>query len=379
LGEEKDPSSIGVKALDDLTLELVLEDQTGYVMNLLATGFPVPRHVVEKYGEAWTESDCLVTNGPFRLEKWDSGEVILLSRNPEYPGRFPGNVERVELCLLDRSTKLKLYENGELDLYWISQSSPEEDRARQRFPEDFISAPGTMTSYVGFNTDRKPFDDRKVRQAFALATDKVTLADELMRGFEFPALGGFVPPGMPGHTKEIGPSFDPERARGLLKEADYLSGEDFPIIEYFYGGGCLRAPNLCAQWEEYLGVEIQCKSLDWPQLLNLLDTDPPHIYSMAWAADYPDPDNFLRTAHFQELTGWQHDEYQELVEGARRSGNQEERIKMYHEAERILVEEVPIVPLTYPRLQVLVKPWVKNFRVAGALRAWYKEIILEPH
>jgi ABC-type transport system substrate-binding protein len=236
-----------------------------------------------------------------------------------------------------------------------------------------------MTSYIGFHTDRPPFDDPRVRQAFALATDKVKLADVTLRGFEFPAVGGFVPPGLPGHSTEAILPFDLERARELLQEAGYPDGVGFPSVEFFSAAGCMRTPSLAKQWHENLGVEIKCEQFEWIQYTQRLYEEPPHIYAMSWAADYPDPDNFLRTAHFQGLCRWRHEAYENLVEEARRESDQDKRMRMYHEAERILVEEVPIIPLTYPRFHVLVKPWVKKFRAVGALRAWYKEIIIEPH
>jgi len=173
--------------------------------------------------------------------------------------------------------------------------------------------------------------------------------------------------------------FDPERAQELLEEAGYPNGDGFPSIEFFFSGDSIIAQSLAEEWQEKLGVGIKCEHFEWGQFLEQLNEEPPHIYTMSWAADYPDPDNFLRTAHFQGLTRWRNETYENLVEEARRVSDQDKRMKMYHEAERILVEEVPIIPLTYPRFHVLVKPWVKKFRAAGALRAWCKEIIIEPH
>ncbi|HEY44727.1 MAG TPA: protein kinase [Anaerolineae bacterium] len=379
-GEVTDPDCVGIRALNDMTLEFEHEDRVGYALHLLSVGFPVPRHIVEEHGEAWTELGNLVTNGPFRLEEWQPGRSMTLTRNPRYPGSFPGNVEQVELCLIaDRSKKLQMYVDGALDIYGLWPHSIENDRARQGFAGEYLSYPETVTSYVGFDTSRPPFDDVRVRQAFALATDKVRLADETLRGFDFPALGGFVPPGLLGHTKEIKTSCDPKRAQDLLKEAGYPDGVGFPSVEFFFGGDCVRAPSLADQWYESLGVEIKCEHFEWSQYSKRLVEEPPHLFTMAWAADYPDPDNFMRTAHFQELTRWHNETYENLVEEARRVGDQEERMKMYHEAERILVDEVPIIPLTYIRWHILVKPWVKKVQIAGAFRSWYKEIVLEPH
>jgi oligopeptide transport system substrate-binding protein len=379
-GEVTNPESVGVRALDDLTLELEHEDQVGYVLHLLTLGFPVPRHIVEQHGEAWTEMGNLVTNGPFCLKEWQPGKLIILTRNPDYPGRFSGNVERVEICFIEgRPKKLKMYEDGDLDTYWLWPPSIENDRARQRFAGEYLSMPLPSTSYLGFHTGRPPFDDPRVREAFALAIDKMKLANVTLKGFEFPALGGFVPPGLPGHMKEFERSFDPERATELLKEAGYPPGPGFPLVEFLYAADCSRAPHLISQWQENLGIEIRGEGMPWGQYTQRLNEEPPHIYAMAWAADYPDPDNFLRAAHFQGLSRWHHETYENLVEEARRVSDQDKRMKMYHEAERILADEIPIVPLSYMRFHMLVKPWVKNLRLAGAMRPWFKDVILEPH
>jgi oligopeptide transport system substrate-binding protein len=232
---------------------------------------------------------------------------------------------------------------------------------------------------VGFNTNRQPFDDSRVRQAFAQTTDKVKLADVTLRGFSFPAIGGFVPPGILGHTKEIKTPYDPEMAQDLLRDAGYPDGAGFPSVELFYGGDNIIASNLAKEWQEKLGIEIHCEHFEWNQYTKKLNEEPPHIYTMSWAADYPDPDNFMRVAHFQGLSRWHNETYENLVEEARRVGDQDKRMKMYHEAERILADEIPIIPLTYMRWHVLAKPWVKNLRLTGGFRPWWKEIVLEPH
>jgi oligopeptide transport system substrate-binding protein len=379
-GEIADPDTVGVRALDDMTLELEHEDRVGYALHLLSMGFPVPKHIVEEYGEAWSELGHLVTNGPFRLEDWQPGNSITLIRNPDYPAQFPGNVERVEICFIeDRSKKLKMYQDGELDCYWLWPPSVENDRARQRFAGEYLSIPGLITAYLGFNTSRSPFTDLRVRQAFALAIDKVKLADVSLRGYEFPAMGGFVPPGLLGHSREIKTTFDPEKAQDLLKEAGYPNGVGFPPVEFFFAGESPTVPSLADQWKDNLGVNVNCINFEWGQYTQRLNEEPPHMYTMAWAADYPDPDNFMRTAHFQGLTHWHNETYEKLVEEARREIDREARIRIYHEAEKILTEEIPIIPLTYPRLHVLVKPWVKNFILVGGTSPWLRGIVIEPH
>ncbi len=191
-----------------------------------------------------------------------------------------------------------------------------------------------------------------------------------------------MPPGVPGHSPEIGLPCDVERARKLLAEAGYPSGQGFPVVEC-----CARTDqadlgeNLQAQWREHLGVQIEWRMVEWQEILARLGEQVPNLLIMGWVADYPDPDNFLRAriGHVQQQSGWRNEGYDSLVKRAQRSLDQEERIKLYLEAERILVEEAPILPVFHRSVRLLVKPWVTRFPTTG-LREWFlKDVIIEPH
>jgi ABC-type oligopeptide transport system substrate-binding subunit/DNA-binding SARP family transcriptional activator len=379
---------VGVRALDEHTLAVELEKPTGYFLHLLTTNhtYPVPRHVVDAQGEDWTEAGYIVTNGPFRLEAWDRGESMRLSRNSGYHGRFGGNLERVELIFRRGGTSadsevLERYEAGDLDVLDVGNLPlPVRDRARQRHAEDYITGPYLFTGYAGFNVSRSPFDDHKVRRAFVLATDREALANVALGGYEFPATGGFVPPGMPGHSAEIGLPYEPDRARQLLAEAGYPGGRGIPTVE-------LLAPQIMisvceplqAQWRENLGIEVSYETMEWAPLRHRLTGAPPHMYVANWIADYPDPEIFLRANLFRRSTRWRNDAYEGLLEEARRVMDQEKRMKLYQQADRILVEEAPIIPLTHMRMHLLVKPWVSRYPTS-AIRYWFwKDVIIEPH
>ena len=140
-----------------------------------------------------------------------------------------------------------------------------------------------------------------------------------------------------------------------------------------------QAEYLQAQWRDNLGVEIPWEIMDWEQYLARLDKVPAHIVQFTWIADYPDPDSFLRTGNVQQRTRFHDDTYDQLVEKARRVMEQEERLRLYAQADRILIEAAAIIPLTYSRSHVLVKPWVHKFP-ASSLNQWlWKDIILEAH
>ena len=373
---------LGVQALDEVTLVVELEGPTGHFLHLLAytITYPVPRHVVEVHGEAWTEVGKIVTNGPFRLEAWQRGESMVLVRNPAYHGRFRGNVERVELCLLaEWSAILAMYEADGLDVLNLQYFPPPDmDRARQRHVGEYVSLPKLTTSYVGFDVRRPPFDDPRVRRAFVLATDRETLAGVVMRGLRVPATGGFVPPGIPGHSAGIGLPYDPDRARQLLAEAGYPGGRGFPVVDSLTRRES-QSEYLQAQWRENLKVEITWEAIGLGMLVYGLNREPPHMFLVVWSADYPDPDSFLRVSPVQHWTRWQNEAFDVLVEEARRATDQGERMKLYQQADQILVEEAAIMPLTYGRGHLLVKPWVRNYAISATGKRFWKDIIIEPH
>jgi oligopeptide transport system substrate-binding protein len=383
-GQITDPDRVGVRALDELTLAVELEGPTNYFPYILAISplLPVPRHVVQAHGAAWEEPGRIVTNGPFRLTAWERGESLVLERNPTYHGRFTGNLQRVECSFLSGQPArfLQLYEEDRLDI--CSDLAPAEmNLARQRYAGEFVSGPRLSIDFIGFDVSRPPFDDRRVRRAFALATDREMLAHVALRGYAFPATGGLVPPGMPGHSPGIGLPYDPEAARHLLAEAGYPGGRGFPAIDCLARddpGHDLLCEYLQAQWLENLGVEITWQEIEWGRFPDRMSENIPHLWMVGWWADYPDPDDYLRVLYWLAHV-WQHKVYDRLVGGARRVMDQEERMRMYQRADKILIEESPVIPLAYLRFHMLVKPWVRKY-LTSPLRWWFwKDVIIEPH
>jgi len=382
-GQAPTPDSVGVRALDELTLVVELEGPTGYFLHLLARSvtYPVPQHVVGAKSAAWTEVGNIVTNGPFRLEARQPGQSMVLSRNPDYHGRFSGNVQRVEVSLLaEFSAQLEQYEANSLDVCDLWGLTAEMTRARQRHTGDYISVPRPRVNYVGFDLRRLPFDDPRVRRAFVLAVNRETLAGAIQEGYFSSATGGFVPPGLPAHSAGIGLPYDPDQARGLLAEAGYPGGRGFPAVNA--AAGLANDPvseYLSTQWRENLGVEIVWETLEWAMLLDRLKEAPPHLLRTGWAADYPDPDNFLRVALAQYYTQPWNEAYDNLVEGARRITDQAKRMEMYREADRMLIESAAIMPLTYGRSHLLVKPWVSTYPLSATKELPWKDVVIEPH
>lgn len=221
-----------------------------------------------------------------------------------------------------------------------------------------------------------------MRQAFTLATDREALAHVTLRGYVFPASGGLVPPRMPGHSPGIGLRYDPETARQLLAETGYPGGHGFPTVESLAPDLYLARPaldHLAGQWHENLGVRIAWKTMEWDKFGDRVLRRTPHLWLLRWLADYPDPDSFLRASIWRVISAWENRVYDELVEGARRLEDQKERMKMYQRADRILVEEAPLLLLYYGRFHLLVKQWVSRYPSSSAKQWFWKDVVIEPH
>jgi len=376
MGEASDPDQVGVKSIDAFTLEVKLERPASYFLHLLTILYPVPQHVVEAHGEAWTEPGNLVTNGPFLLESYQPSESIILARNPAYHGRFPGNLQGVEVKLnlpILSSGELEIYELDRVDMANLDEATYPE---RYRYAEEYISGPEPGVIYVAFDTSRSPFDDSRVRRAFVMAVDREKLADEVLGGYYYPATGGLVPPVLLGHSAGIALPYDPDQARQLLAQAGYPEGRAFPSLELVY----YRVPNILeylkAQWSHNLNVEVAIEIRDWASVLNeLLGRN---LLMMGWTPDYPDPDSFLRVCVRAHVPYWRNETYSRLLEGARRTSNQGDRIALYQAADKILIEDAVIMPITYFRAHRLVKPWV-NLPGGGLDFRNLKAVIIEPH
>jgi ABC-type oligopeptide transport system substrate-binding subunit/DNA-binding SARP family transcriptional activator len=378
-----DLESIGVRATNETTLVVELEEPAGYFLQLLVRPdyFPVPRHVVEAHGAAWTDPGNLITNGPFRLEAWRRGEVLVLARNPDYHGHFQGNVQRVELFpLTDWSARLQMYEDDALEVLGITFfPSAKRELARQRYAGEYVSRPVLETCFLVFDANGPPFDDVRVRRAFALATDRETLAEEVLQGYATAATGGLLPQGMPGHSPDIGLPYDPEQAQRLLAEAGYPGGRGFPAVDTLAPRVVeARVTYLQSQWREILGVEVAWQTPEWATFLDQLNNERHHLFCAMWVADYPDPDNFLRVSRTETWAGWQNERYDRLVGEARRVMEQEERMKRYRQAEEILVAEAPILPLTYEREHLLIKPWISYYPTTASRAVFWKDVVIAP-
>jgi ABC-type transport system substrate-binding protein len=233
---------------------------------------------------------------------------------------------------------------------------------------------------VWINLSRPPFNDRRARQALVHACDREAMVAQRLRGLDPPATGGLVPLGLPGHTPGIGLPFDPDRARSLLAEAGYPGGRGFPKVELLLLTAMGELPHieyLRTQWREVLGIEVQSVMLSADEFDRRMRESPPDLARNAWLADYPDPDSFLRVGLSYDGDVHWNDEYAELVEAAGRSTDQRARLALYERADRLLMQEAAVMPLVYGRIDLLLKPWVRQFPISPVRFWFWKDVVME--
>jgi oligopeptide transport system substrate-binding protein len=365
-GRLKEPSRVGVRANDPLTLEVRLKKPIVYFPSIttFTATFPLRQDLIEKFGDRWTEPEHLVTCGPFRLVEWRHEYRLTLAANDRYHKGRP-SLDRVVFYVVEEdTTALTLYETGDLDRVGLPPVAIPSYKERP----DYRHGSFLRGYYYGFNVTKSPFDNRLVRQAFSEAIDRSELP-KILKGGEIPATS-WVPPGMPGYDPEIGLKFDPASARKRLAEAGFSEGRGLPPITLAFNTdptNLLIAENIQAQWKRNLGVTVRLDNMEWKVYLKRLKEDTPQIFRLGWGADYPDPDNFLAlftTRSGNNNTHWGNRRYDELISEAAGEPDPVRRKALYDEAQRILTEEdVPIVPLFVAAQNVLIKPYVKGLRL----------------
>ena len=374
----------GVKVIDDHTLQITIDTPKAYFLAKLTypTGFVVDQGNVERLGKAWTQQPN--GTGPFKLASYKVGESIILERNPNHYRGAP-HLDRVEFILRGGSA-MAMYENNEIDMTGVGLA----DVDRVKNPKDplnkdlRVAPPGFSVFYFGFNVGVPPFDDVKVRQALNHAINKEAIAENVLFNLVTPAYS-ILPPGFPGYTGRVaGLRFDPEKAKRLLSESKY-AGRLPRIVLTVPGTGGALSPGLEAvleQWKRVLGITVEIQQVEWATFLQELNQRKLAFFRLGWIADYPDPENFLdvlfHSQSAQNHTGYANPELDRLLEQARVERDWNRRVELYTQAEQIIVNDAPWVPLWFEgQGLVLVKPHVKGFKLLPLIAPHLKEVWLE--
>jgi ABC-type oligopeptide transport system substrate-binding subunit/class 3 adenylate cyclase len=363
LGREQDPDRVGVRALDERTVEFRLVAPAPYFMNVVnrPDGGPQPRHAIERDGD-WSDPERQVVSGPFRqLER--SNERLVLVRNDAYSGIRTGNVERVEIAAATADEALEPLERGDVDLVRVMYTPRTADLVRSRSGG---TGPLTWTAYLGFNHSHPVVGDANVRRALALATDRSALGPLMPANLEV-ATGGLVPPALQGHTPDLVRPFDPDAARRQLEEAGLVPGE-LTIAAQDVWRPLLDA--ITGSWKEVLGLEVglrlwTAETVDEVAPLGRpLELAP--IAVLGWLPGYPDPEYCLRLILHSRAKanegGYAHPPFDELIELARHAETGAARLDLFRQADRMAVaEQAAVIPLVYGRSMAFARPGVEGW------------------
>jgi oligopeptide transport system substrate-binding protein len=356
---------VGVKALDDATLEVELTTpQPWFVQQMAHTSFlAVHRATVEQFGEKWTEPKNIVTNGPFRLTGWQHNSSMTLEKWAGWRDAASVHLTRVDAKMIpDSTTALQSFKAGEFDACIDVETCvpTEEFESLQGTPELTIH-PGLGVQFIGINVKKIP--DVNERRALALAIDRTTIVESVTKAGEKPATS-FTPEGMPGYDQIkqdfIAPTADLERAKQFLAQADN------PVRSItLYANQDALAKNIQvaiqSMWAD-LGIKTEIKAQEWAQFLDFLGPPPNNAvdtFYIGWIGDYVDDINFLQLSQCDSglnFAGFCDKEVDALLDEAVKSRDDAERYGLYGEAEARLTGaegQFPYIPLywiVYPIL-----------------------------
>jgi oligopeptide transport system substrate-binding protein len=360
-GKIKDPSQVGVQALDPFTVRVELEHPTAFFLDLCAfqTLYIVPRQTIEKYGDRWLMARPLPSCGPFELVYWRLNDKIRLKKNPLYWDAANTRSEIIDLLPIgSANTALNLYEQGQVDIVWDRELIPTDLNDILLKRPDFHTFSYLGTYFIRFNVTKKPFDDIRVRQALALAIDKERIVTRITRAGEAIA-SHLVPDGTANYLPAEGWGFDPVRARKLLAEAGYPDGKGFPHFEYMFnaaaGGAAKLHENIAVElqqmWRDNLGIQMDLRQLEWKVYLSAQSQLDFQLSRSSWIGDYNDPQTFLgmfTSTDGNNRTGWKNPRYDALIHDANEEPDLKKRAEIFRQAETLLVrDEMPIIPLYF--------------------------------
>ncbi|MBI2820377.1 MAG: peptide ABC transporter substrate-binding protein [Acidobacteria bacterium] len=366
-GKIKEATELGLRAIDDFTLQVRLREPVPYFLFLTANAplYPVPRTVMEQFGDQWTDPDKIVGNGPFRLVEHRTHDRIVLERNPRYWNAKSVHLDRVVAYSIDDNyTSANLYESGRLDYlpgYFPAEYVPS---MRGRF-RDFNSNPQLAIYYYSLNVTHPPLDNVLVRRALSMAVDRSAITDDLLRGGQIPG-AHFVPVGLPDYQSPPGPEFDPQKAARLLAEAGYPNGQGFPEMELRFNTLDTHrkiAEAIQQMWAKHLNIHVTLHNEEWAAFLKTRQNLEHDIARDGWIGDYPDPSAFidlLESTNGNNDTGWKNAEYDRLLVLSRRETDPQKRMRLLQQCEEILLRELPVLPIYTYASNALTKPYVRG-------------------
>jgi len=373
-GKITDFDQVGVKAVDDRTLRLALVGPTPYLLTLLEHDAftPVNPRTILKFGNIdtrdskWTRPENYVGNGPFVMKSWHPNDVIEVVRNPLYWDAANVKLNGINFYSIENvDTQERAFQAGQLHK---TDQVPSDKMPyyRREHPELLRIDPYEGVYFYRVNVDRKPLDNQKVRLALNLSIDRDAIVKNILRQGQKPATG-YTPPGMGDYQPLNKISYDPVRARQLLAEAGYPDGKGFPTFTIHFNTYEMHrtiAEAIQQMWKENLNINVTLENQEWKVYLDTQNHKNYDISRSAWIGDYMDPVTFLSmwtTGNGNNNTNWGNPKFDALIEEAARTGDPAKRLGILHDAEELLLTDLPIILVYWYTNPYLLQPSVENW------------------
>lgn len=383
-------SQVGIAAPDARTLQVTLEHPAPYFLSSLnhPAWFPVPVATITHYGRPfepgnpWARPGQLVGNGPFTLASRSAGQEIVVEKNPAYWDAAAVRLTAIHFHTIDSvDAEERAFRSGQLH---VTESLPpgKIDAYRRDAPALLRIDPLLGTYFYRLNTTRPFLSDVRIRRALALAIDRDAIVEKILRGGQLPA-HAFVPPGLAGYKPVAGIPSDLAEARRLLAEAGYPEGKGLPPFELLFNSSETHravAEAVQEMWRRELGITVQLTNQELTSTLDARRTGNYQILRSVWTADYVDPATFLDiwgSASGNNWTGWSSPAYDALLVSAARTADPAARNSLFQQAETLLLDAAPCIPIYHYTHVFLIQPSVRGWHSTLLDHHPYKAVWLE--
>lgn len=386
---------VGIKALDDNTLEFTLKASCPYFIDLVSMWvyFPVQQATIEANGDKWTASaEAYVSNGPFKITEMNMGESMVLEKNENYWNAENVTLEKLTFrYVLDTSTALTAYESGEVDGV---RTVPSSDLARLKAENaGLVSTPNYGTVYYDINCSKEPYDNPLVRKALNLAIDREALINNVAQVDGQPAYS-FLAPGYVVDGKDVtegrsdyglSSTADVEGAKAALAEAGYPDGEGFPTLQLsFYSDDNVKkiAEAIAEMWEKNLGITVEVSSAEWAVFYDAVQSGNYEVAAMGWSADYVNPMSFLPLLYTNDVTNnsfYSNPDYDAIVDQIKVEKDPAKFAELVLQADELVSAEYPVLGLYYKSNTYLIKDYIEGVYMVSSSNIYFQNAKVLAH
>ncbi|GAC1316071.1 MAG: ABC transporter substrate-binding protein [Chloroflexota bacterium] len=367
--------AVGVKALDDTTLQVQLDQPSGYFPNLAALWVvaPIRQDVVEKSSGWAQDASTYIGNGPFKMSEWVHQDHITLVPNDNYAGEKPKLSKVTLLMVSSGEADYAAYKNNERDWTLVPDADVASVRSDPQLSKEAHEYTELTTFWLIMNNTTPPFNNPLVRKAMGRAIDRDALIRDIASGVGKPAVS-YIPPGMPGFQADLGKdlAFDANAAKDLVKQAGYADASAFPGLTFRYAttsSNQSRAEFIQGQLKQNLGINVTLDSMETKAYQAAYKAKDYQMAFGGWGADYPDPQNWMSPLFGCNASNNKYNYCNKEFDAAAIKGDtgtdQNVRLQAYAQAQTVLINDLPVSPLFYRGRMVLVKPWIQNMVITA--------------